>query len=397
MSSKTKIVIVGGGSAGITVAAQLLKSGKALDVTIIEPSKKHYYQPLWTLVGGGVFSKEESERNESDYIPNGANWVQDYVESFDPPSNSVKTRNGESIGYDYLVVCPGLQLNWTEIKGLSKGVVGTNGICSNYSFETVDSTWKTLRNFKGGTALFTHPLSMIKCGGAPVKICFLAEDYFRKQGIRKDCEVIFGVAMPRIFAVDRYARTLEAATEKRDIDVKLNHDMIEIRPESKEAVFQIIDSDEQVTIKYDMIHVTPKMGPPDFLKNSPLAAQDGGWAEVDKHTTQHTRYQNVFALGDCSNLPTSKTGAAIRKQAPATVCNILSMIDDQPLSGRYDGYTSCPLVTGYNSMVLAEFDYDKNPQESFPFDQSKERFSMMMLKKYGLPNLYWHGMLRGRA
>lgn len=397
MSSKTKIVIVGGGSAGITVAAQLLKSGKSLDVTIIEPSKKHYYQPLWTLVGGGVFPKEESERNESDYIPNGANWVQDYVESFDPQSNSVKTRKGESIGYDYLVVCPGLQLNWTEIKGLSKEIVGTNGICSNYSFETVDSTWKTLRNFKGGTALFTHPLSMIKCGGAPVKICFLAEDYFRKQGIRKDCEVIFGVAMPRIFAVDRYARTLEAASEKRDIDVKLNHDMIEIRPESKEAVFQIIDSDEQVTIKYDMIHVTPKMGPPDFLKNSPLAAQDGGWAEVDKHTTQHTRYENVFALGDCSNLPTSKTGAAIRKQAPTTVSNILNMIDDQPLSGHYDGYTSCPLVTGYNSMVLAEFDYDKNPQESFPFDQSKERFSMMMLKKYGLPNLYWHGMLRGRA
>ena len=397
MSSKTKIVIVGGGSAGITVAAQLLKSGKSLDVTIIEPSKKHYYQPLWTLVGGGVFTKEESERNESDYIPQGANWVRDYVESFAPESNTVKTRKGESIGYDYLVVCPGLQLNWTEIKGLSKEIVGTHGICSNYSFETVDSTWKTLQNFKGGTALFTHPLSMIKCGGAPVKICFLAEDYFRKQGIREDCEVIFGVAMPRIFAVDRYARTLEAATEKRDIDVKLNHDMIEIRPESKEAVFQIIDSDEQVTIKYDMIHVTPKMGPPDFLKNSPLAAKDGGWAEVDKHTTRHTRYENVFALGDCSNLPTSKTGAAIRKQAPATVRNILDMIDDRPLSGHYDGYTSCPLVTGYNSMVLAEFDYEKNPQESFPFDQSKERFSMMMLKKHGLPNLYWHGMLRGRA
>jgi len=396
MSERKRVVIVGGGTAGITVAAQLLNSDKALDVTVIEPSEKHYYQPLWTLVGGGIFPKEESERNESDYIPRDANWVKDYVDTFDPDNNSVKTRGGETIGYDYLVVCPGLQLNWTDIKGLSKDIVGTHGICSNYSFETVDATWKTLKNFKGGTALFTHPDSKIKCGGAPVKICFLAEDYFRKHGIREKCEVIFAVAMPRIFAVDRYARTLEAATEKRNMDVRLKHDMIEIRPEAKEAVFQIVESDEQVTIKYDMIHVTPKMGPPDFLKSSQLADVDG-WADVDKHTTQHTKYKNVFALGDCSNLPTSKTGAAIRKQAPATVANILDLVDGKPLTGHYDGYTSCPLVTSYNSMVLAEFDYDKNPQESFPFDQSKERFSMMMLKKHGLPNLYWHGMLRGRA
>ena len=189
--------------------------------------------------------------------------------------------------------------------------------------------------------MFTHPLGAVKCGGAPVKICFLAEDYFRKHGIRDKCKVIFAVAMPRIFAVDRYARTLEAAVERRDIDVQLNHDLIEIRPDSKEAVFQILESDQQTTIKYDMIHVTPKMGPPDFVKNSPLAGE-GGWADVDKHTTQHTKYKNVFSLGDCSNLPTSKTGAAIRKQAPATVANILAMIEGHELNGHYDGYTSCP-------------------------------------------------------
>ncbi len=396
MSEKTRIAIVGGGTAGITVAAQLLNSNASLDVTIIEPSERHYYQPLWTLVGGGIFPKEESERNEADFIPRGANWVRDYVESFDPHNNSVSTRGGQAIGYDFLVVCPGLQLNWTAIKGLSKEIVGTHDICSNYSYETVDSTWQTLQKFRGGAALFTHPLGAVKCGGAPVKICFLAEDYFRKQGIRDKCKVIFAVGMPRIFAVDRYARTLESAVERRHMEVRLNHDLIEIRPEAKEAVFQILETQEQVTIQYDMIHVSPKMGPPDFLKNSPLAGE-GGWADVDKHSTQHVTYKNVFALGDCSNLPTSKTGAAIRKQAPATVANILDMIQGKPLSGNYNGYTSCPLVTGYNSMVLAEFDYDKNPQESFPFDQSKERFSMMMLKKYGLPNLYWHGMLRGRA
>lgn len=396
MSGKKRVVIVGGGTAGITVAAQLLNSGSAVDVTVVEPSEKHYYQPLWTLVGAGIFPREESERHEADFMPRDVNWVKDHVDSFEPDGNSVTTRNRESIGYDYLVVCPGLQLNWKAIRGLSKEIVGTNGICSNYSYETVDSTWKTLQAFDGGTALFTHPATPVKCGGAPVKICFLAEDHFRRRGIRDRCKVIFGVAMPRIFAVDQYARTLEDATARRNIDVQLNQDLIEIRPESKEAFFQNIETGDQKTVKYDMLHVTPRMGPPDFVKNSPLAGE-GGWADVDKHTTQHVRYPNIFALGDVSSLPTSKTGAAIRKQAPVTVANIRAMIEGKPLEAKYDGYTSCPLVTSYNSMVLAEFDYDKNLQESFPFDQSKERFSMMMLKKYGLPNLYWHGMLRGRV
>ena len=394
--SRPKIVVVGGGTAGITVSARLLRSNPNLDVTIIEPNEDHYYQPMWTLVGAGIFPRTKSVRKEARYIPRGAKWVQDYVDTFDPGTNAVKTRSGKSINYDYLVVCPGLQLNWTAIKGLSKEIVGSNGICSNYSFETVETTWKTLKNFTGGTALFTHPAGAIKCGGAPVKICFLAEDYFRRIKTREKCKVIFAVGMPRIFAVDRYARTLEEIVERRDIDVRLQRDMIEIRPETREAVFRIQETDEYETIKYDMIHVTPKMGPPDFVASSPLAGE-GGWVNVDQCTTQHTDFPNVFSLGDCSSLPTSKTGAAVRKQAPVTVANILSLINNKPLEAKYNGYTSCPLVTSYTSMVLAEFDYEKKPQETFPIDQSKERYSMFLLKKYGLPNLYWHGMLRGRG
>lgn len=391
-----RIVIVGGGSAGITTAAHLLKSRSDLDVTIIEPSEKHYYQPLWTLIGGGVFPKEESERNQADFMPQGAKWMKDAVESFDPQNNSVKTSGGETVVYDYLVVCPGLQLNWSQIKGLTKDIVGKHGICCNYSFDTVESTWENIRNFKGGTALFTHPDTPVKCGGAPQKICYLAEDHFRKQGIRDQCSVVFALAKPRIFAVDPYASTLEKMVVRKGIDVKLQYNLKEIRPETQEAIFDQLDSGEEVTIKYEMLHVTPKMGPRDFIKNSPLAAESG-WVDVDKHTTQHVKYKNVFSLGDTANLPTSKTGAAIRKQAPITARNILCLIGGKPLDGYYDGYTSCPLVTSYSTMVLAEFDYDKKPAETFPFDQSKERYSMYMLKKYGLPKFYWHGMLRGRV
>jgi sulfide:quinone oxidoreductase len=392
-----QVLIVGGGSAGITVAAYLRNGANPPEVAILEPSTKHYYQPIWTLVGAGVFDKSISERDEANLIPPGATWLQDAVATFEPENNQVTTAGGQTISYDYLVVTVGLQLNWDAIPGLkeSVGKAGT-GVCSNYSYGTVSSTWETIRNLKSGTAVFTHPATPIKCGGAPQKICYLAEDHFAKRGVRNNINVIFCSADPKIFAVEKYARTLDQVIARKRIDARFRTNLVALRPDQKEADFVQLDTGATSTINYDMIHVTPPQGPPNFIKNSPLAAETG-WVSVHPATTQHTKYANVFACGDCSNLPTSKTGAAIRKQAPVLAQNLLMAIQGMPPSAIYDGYTSCPLVTGYGSLVLAEFDYDKQPQESFPFDQSQERYSMYALKAYGLPQLYWHGMLRGRV
>lgn len=395
MSNSFDVVIVGGGTAGITVAARLAAADPGFSMAVIDPAKKHYYQPLWTLVGGGVFPKEESERDEEDLIPDGATWIKQRVTTFDPANNGLQTDDGQTIQYRYLVVCPGIQINWDGVKGLSEWI-GKNGVCSNYSYDTVESTWENIRNFKGGRAIFTQPAGAVKCGGAPQKICYLAEDYFRKQGIRDKCEVMFTAAGARIFAVEKYAKTLTKVVERKGVIPKFRHNLVEIRGEEKKAVFNHMDTGEEITFDYEMIHVTPPMGAPNFVAESPLAGE-GGWVDVDMYTLQHTKFPNVFGLGDASSLPTSKTGAAIRKQAPTVVENMLAHMHGRPLTSHYNGYTSCPVVTGYDSLVLAEFDYDKQPCESFPFDQSKERFSMFMLKKFGLPNLYWHGMLRGRA
>jgi sulfide:quinone oxidoreductase len=394
MSSPTRVVIVGGGAGGITVAARLANSGESLQIQVVEPSDKHYYQPLWTLVGAGVFPREESERNEADFIPPGVEWVRDFVVSFQPDRNQITLRDGRHLEYDYLVVSPGLQINWQKVKGL-KEAVGKGGVCSNYDYNTVDSTWEAIRSLKSGNAVFTQPSGVIKCGGAPQKICYLAEDYFRQHRVREQINVIFASAAGMIFPVDRYRPSLERVIERKGIQTLYEHDLCEVRPNTKEAVFRRPDGSEHA-VRYDMLHVTPPMGPPDFISRSPLA-DAGGWVEVNKHTLQHARFANVFGLGDASSLPTSKTGAAIRKQAPVLVENLLAQRAGQPLIGSYDGYTSCPLVTGYSGMILAEFDYDKQPAESFPFDQSQERYSMYLLKKHALPNLYWHGMLRGRA
>lgn len=395
MSEHHQILVVGGGTAGITTAAHLLRQNPDLDIAIIEPSEKHYYQPLWTLIGAGVFKPEASQRDEASLIPYGAKWIKDRVTAFKPDARTVETSQSGAITYDYLIVAAGIQINWDGVKGLRE-TLGKNGVCSNYSFETVGSTWDNIKNLKQGRAIFTQPTGAVKCGGAPQKICYLAEDYFRKAGVRDNIEVMFAAAVDRIFAVPRYADILEKVVERKNIVTQYRHNLIEVKADSKVAVFEHLDTQEKVEIEFDMLHVTPPMGPPTFIAESPLADQ-AGWVDVDQFTLQHRRFPEVFSIGDAASLPTSKTGAAIRKQAPVLVENLLAQMEGKELAARYDGYTSCPVVTGFNSLVLAEFNYDKQTEESFPFDQAKERFSMLMLKKYALPALYWHGMLRGRA
>ncbi|MBG9792107.1 pyridine nucleotide-disulfide oxidoreductase [Paenibacillus dendritiformis] len=390
------VAIVGAGSAGLSVAARLLRASAELhgSVVLVDPQAKHYYQPLWTLVGGGVVRKEATERDQQSLIPKGADWLREAVAHFRPEENRIVTSTGTVIGYDVLVVAAGIQVDWDRIKGL-KECIGREGVCSNYDYRYVDSTWRSIREFRGGTAIFTQPSTPIKCGGAPQKIMYLADDAFRRAGVREKTDIIFASGNASIFAVPKYAAALDKVVERKGITAKYKRNLVEIDSAKREAVFEHVDTKERETLRYDMIHVVPPMSAPSFIRDSPLAGP-GGWAEVDKHTLQHVRFANVFALGDCSNLPTSKTGAAIRKQAPVAARNVLSVLARQPLDASYDGYTSCPLVTGYNRLILAEFDYDLTPRETFPFDQSKERYSMYVLKKDLLPKLYWHGMLKGR-
>ncbi|PFP24830.1 pyridine nucleotide-disulfide oxidoreductase [Bacillus sp. AFS073361] len=391
-----KILIIGGGSAGITVAARLLRESRSLsgNIAIVEPAAKHYYQPLWTLAGAGEADKTVTQREEASVIPSGAVWVQEAVTEFQPNENAVVTASGKKLHYEYLVVAAGIQIDWHKIKGLKESM-GKNGVCSNYSYDYVDSTWETIRNFKGGTSIFTNPNTPVKCGGAPQKIMYLADDYFRKSGVRPHSSVIFASGSPSIFNVKKYEQALNKIIERKEIETWFMHNLIEIDGEKKQATFENLNTQERVNIQYDMIHVVPPMSAPDFIKNSPLAASNG-WLNVDKYTLKHPCFDNVFGIGDCTNLPTSKTGAAIRKQAPVLVKNLLDQMGAKPLVHQYDGYTSCPLVTGYGRLILAEFNYDLQPQETFPINQARERYSMYVLKKNFLPVMYWKGMLKGR-
>lgn len=416
-----QILIIGGGTAGITVAAQLKRKDKSLSMAIIEPSDKHYYQPAWTLVGAGTYNFKDTERSEADYIPKGVDWIKDYATEIDPESNSVATQDSGSITYEYLVIAPGLVMMPELLPGLpeamEKGIV-----CSNYT--NPEHTWEELQKFKGGNAVFTQPTTPIKCGGAPQKIMYLAEEHFRRAGVRDKTNVIFATPGTVIFGVPDFARTLNKIILERDIIFKPYYAPVRIDPKKKEIFFRYskpgengcvvtegnkigeeIVGESEIKLSFDFLHLAPPQGAPKFIRDSIVSIQEGpnkGWVDVDKNTLQHLRFPNIFSLGDVAALPTAKTGAAIRKQAPVLVENLMKLIHTNHVgSAAYNGYSSCPLVTGYSKMVLAEFKYD-NVRDSDPLiskfvDTTKEQYSMWLLKKYGLPFMYWNLMLKGKA
>jgi sulfide:quinone oxidoreductase len=395
-----QVLIVGGGSGGLTVASQVLRVRPGLDVAILEPSSVHEYQWGWILAGAGLLHYQQTHRPEADVIPAGATWIQGSAAAFEPEAHRVITSTGESISYDLLVVAMGLQLNWSQIKGLPEAL-GSHGIVSNYSHAHIAATWETIRAFQGGTALFTHPATPIKCGGAPQKVMYLADDIFQAtSGVGVNTRVIFCSALAQLYPVQAYNATVQHVVARRRIETRLLHNLIEVRPEEQVAMFEVRAEGRESSreeIPFDLLHVVPPMSAPDVVAASPLAIEGpGGWVEVDKFTCQHKRFADVFALGDVSSLPTSKSLAAIRGQAPVLVANLLAHLDGRPLPSHYDGYTACPLITGFHSVVMAEFDYDLKPVSSFLVDPTKERWSMWLVETRVFPWVYWHRVLKGK-
>lgn len=394
-----EVLIVGGGCAGITVANLLRRQRPGLDIAILEPSADHFYQPGWSLVGGGLMRLEQTRRSEAALIPPDCTWIQAAAASFDPEACRVTTDDGTVIRYRTLVLATGLQCRWERIEGLDTAL-GSNGVCSNYSSRSAPYTWETIEAFQGGTALFTMPDTPIKCGGAPQKVMHLADDRFKsRSGVGVNSRVIFCTPLRSLFSVPAYARALRKVVRRRGIEVRFGWNLEEVRAEERVAVFSVTDDEGNVSRQeqgFDMLHAVPPMTAPEVVAKSPLAGADaGGWAAADPFTLQHPRFANVFALGDVAGLPTSKTAGAVRSEAPVVAANLLAFLEGRPLEARYDGYTVCPLITGYGSVVMAEFDYSQEPVSSFLVDPTRERWSLWLMKTRLLPWLYWNRMLPG--
>lgn len=397
MVTHFKFVIVGGGNAGLSVAARLRRAGQT-DIAVVEPNDTHYYQPLWTLVGGGRAPQSESVRTQASVTPKGVQWVKGAATGIDPESNLISLDSGSEITYDFLVVCPGIQLNWDKIPGM-QAAIDSSFASSNYRFDLAPKTWELIQGLTEGTAIFTMPSGPIKCGGAPQKIAYLAADYWRGKGVLKDIRIILVLPGPSIFGVKVFADELNRVAAGYGIEVRTSSEVTHIDAPGKSVTINNIADGSEEQVGYDMLHVVPPQSAPDWLRNTRLAdpTNPGGYVEINPDTMQHSRFPNVFALGDAGSSPNSKTGAAIRKQAPVLVANLLSVASRQGPTAHYDGYSSCPLTTARNKMLLAEFNYKNEPTPSFRFiDTTRARRDMWILKRYGLPFLYWRMILSGR-
>jgi len=426
-----QVIIVGGGSAGVMVAAQLKKKNLQLDVAIIDGATEHFFRPSWPFVSAGITKLENSRKNMADVIPDGVAWIKKYVSSFVPEKNQVVTEDGAKYKYNFLVVCPGIKIDPELIEGLTdamdKGVV-----CSNYT--KPEHALEVLQNFQGGTALFTQPATLIKCSGAPQKTMYLAEDLFKKTGVREQTKIVYAIPGDRVFGVERIRERLMQVIDRKDINVRFFHKLVKVDGDKKIAWYKItkkwkdglypikkdektvLDSDIQYNYKdvevsekdglfgihFDMMYLAPPQSAPDFIRDSPLS-NEHGWVAVDQNTLQHLAYENIFSLGDVAFLPTAKTYSAITKQVPVVVNNILRLINASGLpEGRYNGYSCCQIATGYGKMIWAEFDYSLKFTPN-PFlrthllirDSSKEHWRLWLLKRYIMPYYYWNKALKG--
>lgn len=393
------VVIVGGGAAGISVASSLHKRDSSLDIAIIEPSQTHHYQPGWTMVGGGIFKPESTSKPMAAVMPGFAVWYKQSVSSIDEENNQVVLADGSKIGYQALVLAPGLELNWSGIDGLKESL-GSNGVSSNYQEGMASYTWATVQNLKSGRALFSQPPMPIKCAGAPQKAMYLSSDYWLRNSVLNNIDIQFHNAGAVLFGVPDYVPALESYIEKYGIELNYQSTLVAVNGPAHKATFRRTDPNgntEDREIGFDMLHAVPPQRAPEFIRDSRLA-NESGWLDLEDDTLRHKHHSNIFGLGDVSGTGNAKTAAAVRKQAPVVAENLLANLRSQPMNAAYLGYGSCPLTVENGRIVLAEFGYNGALQPTFPSwinDGTKATKAAWYLKAKQLPALYWHVMLKG--
>ena len=434
--AKAKIVIVGGGLAGMSTAKRLTNQLTDPDITVIEPEELSVsYQPGQTLVAAGIWDIDDIKYNRDDYVPDGVKIIKDKVIDFHPQANELTTVNGTVVKYDYLVLATGMQLDFERIKGLEEAgrayssgdntrllnAMGDDGVTSIYTAEGSKKTWiemqkyiEKAKNVKKGEKkvqfVFTHPGTPIKCGGAPKKIMNLTNSRLKEAGARDGADLTFYPSGGAMFGVPEYHDAIVGQFEREGYKWHYRHNLIEIDKEKKIATFdakwqekgpydpimrdfEVFSKHEKVRIPYDFIHITPDAVAPREVAESDLGSAKG-WVPVNKETLQHIRYFNVFSLGDVAQIPMGNTGGSVRKQYKVLVDNLVAKMEGKELEAKYAGYTVCPLITSIGTVMLAEFDWTVKPTPFVPLDPTVERWIWWLMKVYALKPMTMIGMLK---
>ncbi|WP_135823695.1 NAD(P)/FAD-dependent oxidoreductase [Halorussus ruber] len=379
------IVVLGAGVGGTMTANMLSRRLDRTDakITIVDKSTEHAYQPSFYLLPFGYMDPDDQFRDVRDILRDGVEFVHDEVTGVDPEEKTVSLSE-DDLDYDYLVASLGHRLAPETTPGMVEGWKETDSVHPFYHYEGAMSMREALPEFDGGRFVVSVPDTSIKCGGAPLKMTMLAEDYFRRRGIRDDVEVVMTKPSDAIFGVSPYREKLEEIWADRGIQAELNFTV-----ESVDYENGVIRSEEGDSLEYDFyVPVSPQYGQKALTERSPLT--DGGeYVTVDKHTLQHETYPDVFALGDAGDTPNAKTAAAARKQAHVVLDNLTAHMEDKPQTAAYDGYAACPLLTKKGKAMVAEFDYENS------ISAPVESRANWIMDINVLPSVYWNLWLRG--
>ncbi|XP_053608161.1 sulfide:quinone oxidoreductase, mitochondrial [Plodia interpunctella] len=392
---KCKVLVVGGGTGGCSVAARLARRMDPKEIMVLEPSRVHYYQPMFALIAAGIRPSSSSQKPMKSVLPQAVSWLQDEALEFQPAFNSVRTKHRKTIEYEYMVIALGVKNDYEKIVGLKQALnYPSSGVCTIYSDGYCVKAWSCIKNFRGGHAIFTFPKTTGKCPGAAQKIMYLADDFWRQHNkLRSVANITYNTGGVSLFGIEKYAKELQRVVKSRGIAVNCSTDLIAL--EDGKAIFED-DKGTKVALPYNFLHVTPPMSPPCSLKTCPCLVNEAGFLKVDPHTLQHTAFPNVYGIGDCMDTPNSKTAAAVAVQSAVLEQNLLGAIEGEPPRYKYNGYSACPMMTSYTTGIISEFLYDKKICETFPFDQSKEGRLVVYLNKYVFPYLYWNRLLTGK-
>ncbi len=403
IKTKAHIVVVGSGLAGLAMVNRLRKQLDGAKITLLDAKTVHHYQPGFTLIATGIWPVEKVSDTNQEFIPAGVDWIQEMAREFKPDTNQVITDSGRVLNYDYLIVAPGLQLDFDLIEGMDVSRIGTNGLTSVYpSPDLALATWKAMEKFckTGGTALMTLPNTAIKCAGAPLKMTFMLANRAQQAGTRANSTIDFHSAITSVFSVPVINQEVLNRWETLNIPVHFKSNLVAVDIDAQRATFEQEDG-TRIQKDYDFLHVAPPMRAPDSIKNSPLAWQEGsfaggGWLDVDPGTLQHNRYKNVFGVGDINGTPKGKTAATVKKSVPLVVENLLSVMTDKEPTQIFDGYTSCPLLVREGAALLVEFDYKNNLTPSLPLVKPLQDSYFAWLLKYRLFKPSYMAVAKGR-
>jgi sulfide:quinone oxidoreductase len=404
VATRARIVILGAGAAGLTMASRLAARLDGAGITLLDRRREHYYQPGYTLIAAGLRQPNYAVSATADYVPRGVAWIEERGADIDPVARVVTTDAGRRVPYDFLVLATGLSLDYAAIEGMDVSRVGQDGLGSVYAGPAqAEATWRAMSAFadRGGTAIFGRPETEMKCAGAPLKYAFLTDDTLRRRNNRGNAELIYNAQTTNLFSVPIVAEKVRMLFQDRGIKVNHSHVLRRIDLTRRIATFETAKGRQE--FGYDFINVIPPMRAPDVVRNSPLRWQSGpwagdGWAEVDRHTLRHVRFPEVFAVGDIAGVPKGKTAASVKWQVPVATDHLVATIEGRQSESRYDGYTSCPLITRVGRAMLVEFDYENNLVPSFPgvVAPLEELWISWIMKEVGLKPTYL-AMLRGRA